>query len=96
MMAGAEEPATLSGLCQPMAKTAMVQEETPVKPDSMSLPPGQSGFGDARIKRAVGPCAGETFVVAPGLWVIWGGREELRVREASRSAVLAHSRGDAL
>lgn len=31
MIAGADEPATLSGLCQPMAKTAMAQEETPLQ-----------------------------------------------------------------
>jgi hypothetical protein len=50
MIAGAEEPATLSGLCQPMAKTAMVEGGgAPFKPDLMSLPPEQSGVDDARL-----------------------------------------------
>jgi hypothetical protein len=55
MMAGAEEPATLSGLCQPMAKTAMVQERAPFNPDLMLVPPMLSGVGDARLDGVVGP-----------------------------------------
>jgi len=46
MIAGAEEPATLSGLCQPMA-IAMVQEEA-VKPDSISWSPRLSRVGLAK------------------------------------------------
>lgn len=86
MMAGADEPATLSGLCQPMAKNAMVQEEVPVRPDSMSLSPKQSGVGDAMLRRAVGPSGARAWSWSFGVSSLGnmgqkGGTTECRLRD---------------
>lgn len=85
MIAGAEEPATLSGLCQPMAIFAMVgRKEALLTPDLMSLPPKLSWVDDSRSECVVEPSEkrGCCCRRAPprrywsGEWIIWGGREK--------------------
>lgn len=94
MIAGADEPATLSGLCQPMAKIAMVQEKTSFNPDSMSLPPALSGIGDAMLKRVVGPSEG-CDVACRCAWAVVGnmGRKRGTAGEGFEISSLAHSPG---
>jgi hypothetical protein len=95
MIAGADEPATLSGLCQPMAKTAMVQEFGPSIQIRCRF---RQGYGELAMR-------GEnlrfdhlkgTSCHASRLWVIWVCEGGTAGEKASRSAVLARTRGSAL
>lgn len=61
MIAGADEPATLSGFCQPMAKIAMAQkvEGSQARVGSVSLPLGLSRTDDDEVGRLLNHLNGD-------------------------------------